>query len=87
MGEEVGVDENGVGGDKGGVVLEEERGRDLGDFADDFVAFGFFPGFKFAFVLVLFSGEEFVSMAVAERYGNILYTYSRASRWPIIRLT
>ena len=28
-GEEVGVDENGVRGDEGGVVLEEEGGGDL----------------------------------------------------------
>ena len=55
MREEISVDEDGVGGDKGGIVLEEEGGGDLGDLADDFVAFGFFLGFKLAFVLVLFS--------------------------------
>jgi len=43
--EEVRVDEDGVGGTEGGVVLEEEGGRDLGDFADDFWTFGFFLGF------------------------------------------
>lgn len=32
--EEIGVDEHGVGRDQGGVVLVEERGGDLGDFAD-----------------------------------------------------
>lgn len=55
MREEVGVDENGVGRDEGSVILEEEGGGNLGDFADDFVAFGCFLGLELAFVLVLFS--------------------------------
>ena len=35
MGEEVGVNEDGVGRSQSGVVLEEEGGGDLRDFAND----------------------------------------------------
>ena len=52
VGEKVCVDEDGVRGLEGGVVLEEEGGGDLGDFADDFVALGLF-GCYFCFLLVL----------------------------------
>lgn len=40
--EEVGIDENVVGGDEGGVVLEEYVVGYLGDFVDDVVIGGFF---------------------------------------------
>ena len=56
MGEEVGVDKDGVGRDESGIVLEEERGGDLGDFADDLVG-GFLFGDKLGFGLVFFSFE------------------------------
>ncbi len=55
MREEVGVDKNRVRRGEGGIVLKEKGGRDLGDFADDFIAFSFFLSFELAFVLVLFS--------------------------------
>lgn len=74
VGEEVRVDEDGVGRDEGGVVLEEEGRGDLGametsgsdcvgeteqvHFADDFIAFGFSLAFYFAFCLVFLSGER-----------------------------
>ena len=42
VGEEVGVEEDGVRGLEGGVVLEEEGGWGLGDLADDLVGGRFF---------------------------------------------
>ena len=54
--EEIGVDEDGVRGDEGGVVLVEERGGDLGDFADDVrLGFGFLLEGLGGFFLVVFS--------------------------------
>lgn len=70
--EEVGVDKDGVGRGEGGVVLKEEGGRDLRDFADYFVAFGFFFGFDFAFVLILLSGV-IVSKLVTGPYDSIFH--------------
>ena len=65
--EEIGVDEDGVRRDQGRVVLVEERGGYLGDFADDVGFFG--EGFLFyeglgCFFLVGFSviGCELVGM-------------------------
>lgn len=86
MREEVGVDEDGVGRGEGGVVLKKQGGRDLRDFANYFVAFGFFLSFDFAFVLVLLSGV-IVSKVFTSPSGSISCTYNRESRWPIIRLT
>ena len=44
MGEEIGIDKDGVWGDESGVGLEEEGGGDLGDFADHFCVWLFVLG-------------------------------------------
>ena len=62
MREEIRVDEDGVRGDEGGVVLEEEGRGDLRDLAHDFVVFGLFLGcFGVGFELVLLAGVGGVS--------------------------
>lgn len=63
MGEEVGVDENGVGWCEGGVVGEEHLGGCLGDFADEFAAGGFGAGVVEFGLLVLVFFEAGVALA------------------------
>ena len=58
VGEEVGVDQDGVGGDERVVVREEEGRGDLGDFADD-LGGRFLLGDELGFGLVLFSKESY----------------------------
>jgi hypothetical protein len=82
VGEEICVDEDGVGRFESCVVLEEEGGGDLGDLADHIVTFG---GFRFGFVhdLVLLSIRWSVNLSNAGGPS----TYNRLSRWVIIRFT
>jgi len=44
VGEEIGVDEDRVWRDEGGIGLEEERGGNLGNFADYFCVWLFILG-------------------------------------------
>ena len=53
VGEEIGVDEDGVGRDECRVVLVEEGGGDLRDFADELVVSGLSFGFGLLLELVL----------------------------------
>jgi len=57
VGEEICVDEDGVGRFQSGVVLEEEGGGDLGDFADYLFASVRFGGFGLGEELVFFEAR------------------------------
>jgi len=71
--EEIGVYEDRVGRFKGRIVLEEERGRDLGYSADYFVGLGFLLRFLVEDLVLLESvvafGDDPLHL-VRSKYGN-----------------
>lgn len=89
MGQEVCIDEDGVGGHKGGVVLEEEGGGDLRSVV--LLAIYNPAGCK-----VPFPGHiTYISRTISLPSDFFLFSisplswffFSRASRWPMILLT